>query len=107
MSRKRLADLNSTDEFLKKYPSWKISEGKLISEFVFSEYRKAVSFFIRLSELAERKNHHPEVTVGFNRVTVSLYTFDRNQITEKDIESAEETEKIYHKSDSTDADNGI
>ncbi|HMV76933.1 MAG TPA: 4a-hydroxytetrahydrobiopterin dehydratase [Leptospiraceae bacterium] len=88
--------MSSVDEFLKKHPSWQIREGKLISEFVFSEYRKAVSFFIRLSELAERKNHHPEVTVGFRKVTVILHTFDVNEITEKDIESAEETEKIYH-----------
>lgn len=83
--------------FLSTHPSWKIIDGRLVSEFEFRDYRSAVLFFLRLSFLARKENHHPEVTVSFRRVRVSLFTFDSNEITEKDIKSAEETDKIYLK----------
>lgn len=83
--------------FLSTRPSWKIIDGRLVSEFEFRDYRSAVLFFLRLSFLARKENHHPEVTVSFRRVRVSLFTFDSNEITEKDIKSAEETDKIYLK----------
>jgi len=46
----------------------------LKKEFIFIDFRKAIGFVNRLAELAEAEGHHPDITITFNHVIITLYT---------------------------------
>ena len=73
----------------------KDSQGRLSKVFTFKNYRKSFAFVSQVAMLAEKKNHHPEMILGYGMVTVSLISHDVQKITERDIELAIQIDKIY------------
>src|SRR5512132_258694 len=47
---------------------------RLSREFTFSDFRDAYGFATRVALLAEREFHHPELTVSWGKVLVTLWT---------------------------------
>ena len=74
----------------------KKDSGKLVCEFLFSNYRKCVAFVCQVAMLAEKKNHHPEIILDYGKVTISLISHDVQKITERDLELANQIDKIYN-----------
>ena len=72
------------------------SEDKmLVRETTFKDFKEAVGFINKLAEVAEKINHHPDMTVcEYNRVIVATTTHDKGGITENDIRIAQEFESI-------------
>lgn len=74
-------------------PGWTLEANALHKDFVFQNFREAISFLVRLSFEAEALNHHPEIHNVYNRVRISLQTHDAgNQVTAKDVQLAEAIE---------------
>ncbi|HEX6083115.1 MAG TPA: 4a-hydroxytetrahydrobiopterin dehydratase [Thermoanaerobaculia bacterium] len=63
--------------------------------FEFRTFAEAFSFMTELAFAAERRNHHPDWSNVYNRVTIRLSTHDAGGITEKDHELAQEINEIY------------
>jgi 4a-hydroxytetrahydrobiopterin dehydratase len=59
--------------------------GKLRRELDFADFKAAMSFVNRVAELAEAENHHPDLTVHYNRVMLTLWTHDSGGLTENDF----------------------
>jgi 4a-hydroxytetrahydrobiopterin dehydratase len=77
---------------------WIENDNKLTKEFVFDDFGQAWAFMTEVAMLAERKNHHPEWTNVWNRVTISLTSHDEgNVITEKDRKMAEGIDRIFER----------
>ncbi|HUY70534.1 MAG TPA: 4a-hydroxytetrahydrobiopterin dehydratase [Candidatus Baltobacteraceae bacterium] len=84
--QKRLA----AAEIKKSLPSgWK-ARGKLIEtgRLDFATFPTAIIFVDRLAKIAERENHHPEISVSWKRITLQLTTHDAGGVTEMDIRMA-------------------
>ncbi len=62
---------------------WKERNNKLCKKFVFSNFKEAMSFIIKVGRLAEQHNHHPEIYNIYNRVEISLSTHDKGNIVTK------------------------
>ena len=78
--------------------NWTEKNDKLTAEFVFEDFSQAWAFMTEVAILAERKNHHPECTNVWNRVTINLSTHDAGGvITEKDHKLADGISKIYER----------
>ena len=76
-------------EALKELEGWFHDGDRLVKEFSFSSFREAISFIVRMSFEAEQRDHHPEITNVFNRVSVALNTHDAgHMVTDIDIELA-------------------
>jgi len=73
----------------------KDSQGKLSKTFVFKNYRQSFGFVSQIVLLAEKKNHHPTITLEYGSVTIALISHDVNEITERDIDLAKQIDKIY------------
>jgi 4a-hydroxytetrahydrobiopterin dehydratase len=87
-----VAGLAETDA---KYPEdWNEVRGALQRGFRFSDFREAIAFVNRLAELAEAENHHPDITISWNAVTVRWWTHTKRAITERDIELAGRTNDL-------------
>jgi 4a-hydroxytetrahydrobiopterin dehydratase len=70
---------------LRSLPGW-TSDGKSLHRTdTFSGFPEAVAFVSRLVGPAEALGHHPDISVSYNRVTLSLTTHDAGGLTAKDV----------------------
>jgi 4a-hydroxytetrahydrobiopterin dehydratase len=69
-------------------PKWRLSEGKLIRDFEFSNFTKALAFVNRVAAFAEEKDHHPDIDIRYNKVRLGLITHDANGLTRRDLRLA-------------------
>ena len=75
---------------------WSAEANTLSKLFGFDTYMDGVKFATRVAELAEKHNHHPEITIGYQEVKITTTTHDAgNVVTERDIKLATEINKIY------------
>jgi 4a-hydroxytetrahydrobiopterin dehydratase len=73
---------------------WEEVEGALQREFRFNDFAHAIDFVNRVAEIAEEANHHPDIAVHWNRVTLRWSTHTAGAITDRDIELAGRTNDL-------------
>jgi 4a-hydroxytetrahydrobiopterin dehydratase len=56
--------------------------------FEFDSFVDALAFVNRVGELAEAENHHPDIAIHYNRVTLRWWTHTAGGITDRDRELA-------------------
>lgn len=61
---------------------------KLKRTFLFDNYLTAFMFVARISVHAEAINHHPDISLSYGKVVVTLSTHESKSVTSKDIELA-------------------
>jgi 4a-hydroxytetrahydrobiopterin dehydratase len=69
-------------------PRWELAGGKLIKAVACSGFVGSLAFVEAVGQLAEDANHHPDIDIRYNRVTLALVTHDSGGITRLDIELA-------------------
>jgi len=67
---------------------WEEVGGALQREFRFEDFAEALAFVNRVGALAEAENHHPDIAIQWNTVTLRWWTHVENAITERDLELA-------------------
>jgi 4a-hydroxytetrahydrobiopterin dehydratase len=88
----------STKEVTKKLeslPGWSLRKPKIIRTFSFEEFIDGIDFVQKVSIIAQKANHHPDINIRFNKVTMSLTSHDSGGITSKDVTMAEKCDEIY------------
>ncbi len=73
---------------------WNEVRGALQRGFRFNDFREAMAFANRVAQAAEDANHHPELLISWNTVTVRWWTHVKHAITERDVEMAERTTQL-------------
>ena len=74
---------------------WKNTDNKLIRKFVFNDFIEVMGFVNKVAILSEKNNHHPEIQITYNTVTIELTTHDLgNIISEKDHLLSSEIDKL-------------
>ena len=77
-------------------PWSKDEKGVLTKTFTFKNYRQSFAFVSQVALLAEKKNHHPKIILEYNTVIIELISHDKNEVTQRDIDLAEQIDKINH-----------
>jgi 4a-hydroxytetrahydrobiopterin dehydratase len=67
---------------------WERAGDAIRRDFKFKDFVESVQFVNRTVEPAEDMNHHPDLEISWNRVTVSLATHSQGGLTENDFELA-------------------
>ena len=62
---------------------WNEKDNTITKTFEFSS-----DFVNEVANLSEQENHHPDITIGYCKVTISLTTHDAGSLTEKDFKLA-------------------
>jgi 4a-hydroxytetrahydrobiopterin dehydratase len=79
---------------LSTLPQWQRT-GEIISRtFVFKDFPAAMKFVNAVAELAEQAQHHPDVDIRWNKVTLALTTHNTAGLTEKDFELARQYDAL-------------
>ncbi|MRV72447.1 4a-hydroxytetrahydrobiopterin dehydratase [Duganella sp. FT92W] len=59
-------------------PAWTLENGKLARTFAFADYYKTLAFVNALAYVTHAQDHHPELTVAYNRCVVRYDTHSVN-----------------------------
>jgi 4a-hydroxytetrahydrobiopterin dehydratase len=79
---------------LNALPDWKLTDGAIVRAFSFRDFREAMSFVNSVAVIAEKAGHHPDIDIRYNKVKLALASHDAGGITEKDLNQAEEINKL-------------
>jgi 4a-hydroxytetrahydrobiopterin dehydratase len=66
-------------------PDWSESGGAIQRTFHCKDFAEAMAFVDRVAAAAEMDQHHPDILIRYNKVTLTLSTHDAGGITEKDF----------------------
>jgi len=75
-------------------PGWTASEGNLAKTYEFRSYKDGLIFGVTVGHWADSMNHHPEMLIGYQRVTISLTTHDLGGLGALDVDLAREIETL-------------
>ncbi len=73
---------------LESHPEWIELNNQIQRTFGFDDFVGSMKFVNEIAEYAERVQHHPDVLIRYNKVTLSVSTHDASGITYKDFELA-------------------
>jgi 4a-hydroxytetrahydrobiopterin dehydratase len=79
---------------LQNLGGWEREGDALRREFEFANFVGSVDFVNRITPVAEEMNHHPDLSISWNKVTVSLSTHSEGGITENDFELATKIDSL-------------
>lgn len=73
---------------LRDLPGWKRNGKAIDRNFQFENFLKAMEFVNQIAEAAEAVNHHPDILISYNKVTLSLVSHDSGGVTHRDVKMA-------------------
>ena len=86
------AQLEDLQDKLKN--DWKIiNEHHLEKEYSFKNFKEALDFTIKVGELAENQDHHPDIFLTWGKVKVTIWTHKIDGLTESDFIFAAKTDR--------------
>jgi 4a-hydroxytetrahydrobiopterin dehydratase len=68
--------------------AWSRDGDELVKEVTLSDFASALAWVNRVGALAEDLDHHPDITIRWNRVTLRVTTHSAGALTEADLELA-------------------
>ena len=75
---------------------WQVAEAKrLEKDFRFQDFREALTFANKIGELAERVNHHPDITISWGRAKVVIWTHKIGGLSEADFVFAAKVDGLH------------
>jgi 4a-hydroxytetrahydrobiopterin dehydratase len=73
---------------LDKLPGWSREGDSIMRELKFDDFQGSVDFVNRITPPAEEMNHHPDIAISWNKVTLTLSTHSEGGLTQNDFELA-------------------
>jgi 4a-hydroxytetrahydrobiopterin dehydratase len=69
--------------------------GKAIQRvFRFPDFKAAMQFVNKVADAAEQANHHPDIDIRYNTVTMALVSHDAGGVTQRDVKMAGVIDRI-------------
>jgi 4a-hydroxytetrahydrobiopterin dehydratase len=80
---------------IKLVPEWGDTGETIQRTYQFSDFVKAMAFVGKVAEAAEKNQHHPDILIRYNKVTLTLSTHDAGGITMKDFDLAAKCDTLF------------
>lgn len=75
-------------------PDWK-KKGPVITRlYQFKDFPAAIKFVNAAARLAEKANHHPDIDIRWNKVTLTLTTHDQGGMTDRDFQLVQTFDRL-------------
>lgn len=79
---------------LQKIVEWDV-QGQAISKiFTFNNFKEALVFMNKVGEIAEALQHHPDIDIRYDKVTITLSTHDIGGLSFLDFKSAQKYDSL-------------
>jgi 4a-hydroxytetrahydrobiopterin dehydratase len=74
-----------------------VAEHQLEKEYQFKNFREALAFTNKVSELAEAQGHHPDIYLAWGKVKLTVWTHKIDGLTESDFVLAAKADRLLAK----------
>jgi len=82
---------------LKAVSDWSKRANAIRRTFKFEDFLKSIAFVNQIAKKAQKLNHHPDIDIRFDKVTLTLTTHDEGGITQKDFTLARQCDEDFTK----------
>lgn len=91
-----MAALNKSEihEKLGKMPGWSQTGKSIQKKFSLKSFVQAMALVNKIADAAEKAGHHPDITINYSLVVISLSTHSEGGITAKDFELAGQIDQL-------------
>jgi 4a-hydroxytetrahydrobiopterin dehydratase len=79
---------------LARLAGWSRGDNCIEKKYVFKNFLRAMLFVNAVAYVAESMNHHPDISIHYNEVTLHNWTHVANGITEHDFALAEKVDAM-------------
>lgn len=66
-------------------PGWKLDAGEIVRTYDRGNFNGSIAFVDAIATAANAADHHPDLAISWNNVTVRLSSHDANGITSRDF----------------------
>ena len=73
---------------------WSRDGDELVKTVVLADFAAALAWVNEVGRLAEQRNHHPDINISWNTVTLRLSTHSAGGLTSADVDLAAEIDKL-------------
>ena len=94
MVRPARLETSVVDAWLVANPGWAREGASIARAYKLADFGAALGFAVRLGLVAERRDHHPDILVGWGKARVLWTTHDAGGITALDLDLAEATDRV-------------
>ena len=74
-----------TAKFVGQLTGWQIEADNLVKVFPFKNYYETMAFVNLVAWIAHREDHHPDMTVSYNKCRVAFSTHSVGGLSENDF----------------------
>lgn len=74
---------------------WRLEGESIVRTYDFANYYQTIAFVNALAWVVHREDHHPELTVAYNRCSVRFDTHSIGGISENDFVCAAKSDAIF------------
>ncbi|HLW16433.1 MAG TPA: 4a-hydroxytetrahydrobiopterin dehydratase [Actinomycetota bacterium] len=85
------APLLSPDEVssrLQEVNGWTLEGDRITKLFTLEDFAGTIAFLDRITPIADEQNHHPDVSIHWNELILTLWTHASGGLTERDFRLA-------------------
>ncbi len=76
-------------------PAWSTDGKRIERRYKFANYWETIAFVNALAYVIHREDHHPELTIGYDRIDVGFDTHSVGGISENDFICAAKCDAVY------------
>lgn len=74
---------------------WLLENGRIAKTYEFKNHYQAMAFVNAVAWISHREDHHPDITVGYNRCRVEYVTHAINGLSENDFICAAKLDRLF------------
>lgn len=84
-------------QHLQTLPNWSEQVETICRTYEFEGFLGSIAFVDTIAPLAQKANHHPDIDICFDQVTLTLTTHDEGGLSEKDFAMAGQCDEVFAK----------
>lgn len=96
MARPEKLSSEAVDAWLAAHGEWSREQREgLVRAYRFRDFSGALGFVVRVGLVAEKRDHHPDIELGWGKARVFWTTHDAGGITQLDLDLAAASDAIF------------
>ena len=80
--------------FLEAHGEWSRDGDAITRTYELADFNESMGFVTRVALAAEKADHHPDIDIRWNKVTLTLSTHSEGGLTAKDLDLADLFDRI-------------
>jgi 4a-hydroxytetrahydrobiopterin dehydratase len=81
-------------EKLKAMQGWSHMGKSLHKKYTLKSFMPAIQLVNKIATVAEKEEHHPDISINYNIVAISLSTHSEGGVTQKDFDLARQIDRL-------------